>query len=41
MLEMARDMADDMGVRPEQIKMHKELDIRSGECKVFLKEAMC
>ena len=34
MLQIGEFMARRMGVRPEQIKMHKELDARSGECKV-------
>ena len=36
MLEMGTEMVCRLGVRPEQIEMHKELDIRSGECKVMV-----
>ena len=36
MLEMGIDAASSLGVKAEQIKMHKELDVRSGECKVLV-----
>ena len=36
MLDIGDSTAAYLGVRPEQIKMHKELDIRSGECKVLV-----
>ena len=36
MLRMGIDMAILLGAQREQIKMHKELDVRSGECKVHV-----
>ena len=36
MLDMGEVAAIELGVRPEQIKMHKEFDITLGECKVFV-----
>jgi len=36
MLDMGEATANWLGVRPEQIKLQKELDVNSGECKVFV-----
>ena len=36
MLDMGEATANWLGVRPEQIKLQKELDVNSGECKVMV-----
>ena len=35
-LNIGDNAAAILGVRPDQIKMHKELDVKSGECKVVV-----
>ena len=40
MLDIQNIAASVLECSPVEIKMHKELDVRSGECKVFLTNAL-